>query len=151
MINIKEIKSVSFKTRKESAIEKQKGFIENVEMIHEKLTTIKKFFKSLDKKMILNCAFRTKAHEISQGRSGRSRHVWVRGIPCAVDISHMNLSKHETHEFIRSLIAIGACRISRYSTFIHVEFSQRPCIETQLFRNDLNGWMRCNKITEMWL
>lgn len=151
MINIREIKSASFKTDREAAIEKQKGFIENVEMIHEKLNVVKKFFESIDKNMILNCAFRTKSHEISQGRSGRSRHVWVHGTPCAVDISHMNLTKLETYTLIEQLVFMGACRISRYSTFIHVEFSQKPCIETQLFRNDSNGWMRCNKITDMWL
>jgi len=101
-----------------------------------------------------NASFRSYRHELKQGRSGKSNHVWLktkwkRGTGYAVDISHMNMPKQRTRKFIEFLIERGVARICRYSTFLHVEFTSIPS-KTKLYRQTEGGWRRVKTISEMW-
>lgn len=65
--------------------------------------------------LVLNCAYRSKAHEKAKGRTGNSAHT--RGL--AVDIrcnSNSNRMK-----IVRAALAVGISRIGIGKTYIHID------------------------------
>lgn len=64
--------------------------------------------------LVLNCAYRTPAWDISKGRSGKSYHT--KGL--AVDIRCYDAVKRA--QIVRNAIAIGLS-VGVYSSFIHVD------------------------------
>ena len=65
--------------------------------------------------LVLNCAYRTKAHEKKMGRSGNSAHT--RGK--AVDI-RCNTSANR-YKIVKAALECGICRIGVGATFIHLD------------------------------
>lgn len=89
------------------------------------------------KPMILNCAGRTKAHELKQGRKGTSAHVYETEVEAiengkaaedrqkchAVDIRC--LSDSTRWELVEALKRAGFKRIGVAKTFVHADDSPR--------------------------
>ena len=65
--------------------------------------------------LVLNCAYRTKAHEKEMGRSGNSAHT--RGK--AVDI-RCNASENR-YKIVKAALECGVCRIGIGATFVHLD------------------------------
>lgn len=65
--------------------------------------------------LVLNCAYRTKAHEKKMGRSGNSAHT--RGK--AVDI-RCNTSSNR-YKIVKAALECGICRIGIGKTFVHLD------------------------------
>ena len=66
---------------------------------------------------VITSAYRTKAHEISKGRSGKSAHTER----CAVDIACTDSTSRFT--ILNAAIRCGFKRIGIHKTFIHLDSS----------------------------
>jgi len=65
--------------------------------------------------LVLNCAYRSKEHDLAKGRSGNSAHT--RGL--AVDIRCT--TSQNRYKIIRAAIQVGINRIGIGKNFIHID------------------------------
>lgn len=65
--------------------------------------------------LVINCAYRSKAHDLSKGRSGNSAHT--KGL--AVDI-RANTSATR-YKIVAAALALGITRIGIGRTFVHID------------------------------
>lgn len=69
--------------------------------------------------LIMNCAYRSREHDLSKGRSGNSMHT--KGI--AVDFRCQNYQTR--YKIIQAAIACGIKRIGQGETFVHIDIGDK--------------------------
>lgn len=76
--------------------------------------------------LVLNCAYRSIAHDKAKGRTGNSAHC----LGMAVDIRCLNSGTR--WKIIRAALACGITRIGVGKTFVHIDVGERkglpPCV-----------------------
>lgn len=100
----------------------------------------------LGKPIIIRSASRTYEHEISMGRSGKSMHVYANGLG-AVDVSVKNYNLKALDTLENALIdTTNYNRITRYDSFIHVDFNENRFGGRAYYRNTKYGWIYIGRI-----
>jgi hypothetical protein len=80
------------------------------------------------------------------GRSGKSKHIYSRGLG-AVDVSLLDYSKKKLDKLENAIIdKTKYNRITRYSTFLHLDFAENRFGGRAYYRNTIHGWIYIGKI-----
>lgn len=79
------------------------------------LATLDKIREAAGIPLVINCAYRSRQHDLAKGRSGNSAHT--KGL--AVDI-RCNTSANR-QKIVRAAIACGINRIGIGKTFVHID------------------------------
>lgn len=118
--------------------------IRKIKEVH--IPELQRIRDKVDKPIIIRSAARSYQHEISQGRSGKSQHVYSRGLG-AVDISLLNYNKHELDKLEKVVVEnSGYKRVARYNTFIHLDYANNRFGERGYYRNTKYGWIYIGEI-----
>jgi hypothetical protein len=100
----------------------------------------------LHKPIIIRSASRSKEHEIRRGRSGKSMHVYSNGLG-AVDVSLRDYTTKELDILENAIMdTTNYNRITRYDTFIHLDFAKNRFGGRAYYRNTEYGWIYIGKI-----
>lgn len=118
--------------------------VEKIKEIH--IPELEKVRSAVGKPIIIRSASRTKEHELKQGRSGKSVHIFPRGTG-AVDVSLKNYASEELNKLEQAIFKhTQYMRVARYNTFLHVDFARTTSGNRSYYRNTRIGWMRVGDI-----
>lgn len=92
--------------------------------------------------IIIRSASRTKEHELKRGRSGKSQHIYPNG-KGAVDVSVPEyMDKEKLNKLEQAIITESSyTRISRYKSYLHLDFKPNRYGRRAYYRNTPYGWM----------
>ena len=120
--------------------------IRKIKKIH--IPELERVRTAIGQPIVIRSASRTKRHELKQGRSGKSVHIFPRGFG-AIDVSLVNFTPKTLDQLEKALIEETSYnRISRYSTFLHVDFYPTREQHRSYYRNTSRGWMYVGKIKD---
>lgn len=121
-----------------------KETIRKIKEIH--IPQLVKVRDGVNQAVIIRSAARSKEHELAQGRSGKSQHVYENGLG-AVDVSLINYTKPELDKLENVIIdSTNYNRVTRYDTFIHVDYADNRFGDRAYYRNTIYGWIYIGKI-----
>jgi hypothetical protein len=113
--------------------------VRKIKEIH--IPQLTKVRNSICMPIIIRSSSRTYDWEIERGRSGNSKHVYKEGNG-AVDISVRDYSKKKLDTLENALIDETLYnRITRYDTFIHVDFGKNRFGGRAYYKNTKQGWI----------
>ena len=120
--------------------------VRKIKEVH--IPELQKIRDKINKPIIIRSASRSYQHELKMGRSGKSQHVYSRGCG-AVDVSLMDFSRNNLNELEKEIIDDTSYkRITRYKTFLHLDFAKNRYGERAYYRNTDHGWIFISELDE---
>ena len=118
--------------------------IRKIKEIH--IPQLEKVRDEINLPIVIRSASRSYQHERKMGRSGKSQHVysWGQG---AVDISLIDYNNNNLDILEKVIMSnTNYNRVSRYKTFLHLDYAENRFGGRAYYRNTKHGWIYVGKI-----